>query len=532
MTPPSAGHVPRPPHRRRRAVATAILALPCLSAAACVFTTVGVRDVKPASAAEPVQVRSPVKAHLLDGTTVVYPNGLIVRDGRLQGAGTRYAIGAAAGRPAGAIVLDSVAAMESYQTETLVAPTTLGTIGALAIGAVAVAGLAVAAFGSCPTIYADSAGVHVLEAEGFSYSIAPLFERRDVDRLRAAADAEGVVRLEVRNEALETHYLNHFELLEVRHAAGEHVAPDGDGLPLVLAGLRPAARVVDRAGRDVSAALREADGVPFATAPATLAAARADDLEDHLEFAVAAPAGADSVAVLLRLRNSLLNTVLLYDEILGASGARSLDWLSRDLGRIGDAVEMARWYGRSMGLRVAVRDGDAWRPVRHVGDAGPIAFHDVAIVVPVVRAGDSVRVRLSFTADNWRIDRLAVATSHRTAPVRTLAPTSVVNAEERADTAALASVREPDESYLSTTPGQRFTLRFDAGRLAPGTARTFLLASQGYYVEWVRGAWLASATRTTPFVPSDDALHAALRRWRDVQPDFERRFYASKIPVR
>ena len=28
------------------------------------------------------------------------------------------------------------------------------------------------------------------------------------------------------------------------------------------------------------------------------------------------------------------------------------------------------------------------------------------------------------------------------------------------------------------------------------------------------------------------ALHAALRRWREVQPDFERRFYASKIPVR
>ena len=33
-------------------------------------------------------------------------------------------------------------------------------------------------------------------------------------------DADGVVRLELRNEALETHFLNHIELLSVRHAAG------------------------------------------------------------------------------------------------------------------------------------------------------------------------------------------------------------------------------------------------------------------------------------------------------------------------
>ena len=63
----------------------------------------------------------------------------------------------------------------------------------------------------------------MLEAEAFSYSIAPMFESRDVDRLAVGVDDQGEVRLEVRNEALETHYINHFELIEVGHASHEQV---------------------------------------------------------------------------------------------------------------------------------------------------------------------------------------------------------------------------------------------------------------------------------------------------------------------
>ena len=528
-----------PTIRRRVRSARPIIVLaataPCVLAAACVhvFTTVAVDDVRPAGGTDSVVVRSAVKAHLLDGSTVVYPGGVLVADGVVRGDGARHAIGSVAAQRTTAIALDSVAAMESFADETQVGTTVL--VSALATGAAVVvaAGAAVAIFGSCPTVYSDSAGQHVLEAEGFSYSIAPLFERRDVDRLRAVAPADGRLRLEVRNEALETHYLNHFELLEVRHAPGEYVAPDGDGRALVLRGLRPAARAVDRAGRDVAAALRDADGTLFATAPTTLAAATVDDLEDHLDVTVPAVAGADSVAVVLRLRNSLLNTVLLYDEILGASGARSLDWMARDLSRITDAVELGRWYAARMGLRVAVGDGAAWRPVARVGDAGPIAFHDVVVLVPAVRdaAGD-VRVRLSFTADNWRIDRLAVAAGFRRATPRAIPVADLRGADGVADTAALAGVRDPDDRYLVTTPGQRLSLRFDAGAIAPDSARTFLLASQGYYVEWVRGTWLKSASRGEAFRPGDASLFAALHRWRNVQPEFEERFYATKIPVR
>ena len=101
-----------------------------------------------------------------------------------------------------------------------------------------------------------------------------------------------------------------------------------------------------------------------------------------------------------------------------------------------------------------------------------------------------------------------------------------------ADPAALASLREPDESYLVTSPGQRFSISFTVGQAGVDSTRTFLLASQGYYTEWMRGQWLQAASSATAFVPNDSTLFDALQRWRAKRVPFEKQFFASRIPVR
>ncbi|CAN5837116.1 hypothetical protein BH23GEM6_BH23GEM6_24230 [soil metagenome] len=128
-------------------------------------------------------------------------------------------------------------------------------VPATALGVVGTGAVLKAIFGSCPTFYSGGEAEWTLEAEGFSYSIAPLFESRDVDRLSVLPDAAGRLQLEVRNEAMETHHINHLELLEIRHDADETVMPDPRTAPLAVRGLTPARRAVDRAGRDVLARL-------------------------------------------------------------------------------------------------------------------------------------------------------------------------------------------------------------------------------------------------------------------------------------
>lgn len=501
-----------------------------ISVDACViFHTVKIEPIRWST--DSVTVRSPVKAHLLDGSTVVFRRGVTIAGGAVRGAGARYNMVLADTTTVQSVPLDSVVGMESFRDyirtgETIIVSTLATGVAILGTGL-----LAVAIFGSCPTVYADSAGTRILQAETFSYSIAPLFEARDVDRLRLTTGTDGQVRLEIRNEAAETHYANHLGLLEIRHAPDEFALPDASGQPVVVRAPLSPASAVDRAGRNVRRVLSEADDAAFRSDPGTLAAVRADDLEDHIDLAFARPTGVDSAALTLRLRNSLLNTVLLYDGMLGERGARALDWIGVDLERIGPAVQLGAWYAGRMGLRVDVLDGARWRTVTRLRDAGPIAWRDVAAVIPVP-PGDSLRVRLSFVADNWRIDRVGLAAAIRRPDARSIPVARLLDAAGTADTAALASLRAADHRYLQTSPGQRYSAVFEAGDVARGEARTFFLESQGYYIEWIRPGWIASGRDTAAFEPSDAALFTALGRWRVAQDSFERRFASTRIPTR
>ena len=95
------------------------------------------------------------------------------------------------------------------------------------------------------------------------------------------------------------------------------------GRLLIVDDLTAPTRAVDRGGRDVRRDVAAADGELYRSDPRVLAGAHLDDLEDWIDVAIPAPVGADSVAIVLRLRNSLLNTILLYDIMLGDPGARS-----------------------------------------------------------------------------------------------------------------------------------------------------------------------------------------------------------------
>ena len=523
---------PLVPSRHRRLVTALPLAsLALLAATACIFRSVTVREL---DGRAPVAVSTPVKAHLLDGSTVVFAAGAEVRGDSVLGRGARWLLGAVSSTAVAGVPLDSVAAMETFDPKIDTRKSVLAS-AAVPVGIVAGVAIFKAIFGSCPTIYTDSVGTPRLEAESFSYSIAPLYERRDVDPLRTRPSADGSLVLEVRNEALETHYINHLEVVAVAHRPGEVVLPGREDRPLALGGLVAPARATDRAGRDVRPALLADDALVFATDSLVLARASAADLWDHVEltFDVApTTAAGDSAALVLTLRNSLLNTVLLYDVMLADAGAHALDWIGRDLERIDDAVALGHWYGSRMGMRVeAWRDG-RWAQVASVSDVGPIAWRRLAVPMARVPGERRVRLRLSYVADQWRIDRAALATSVRAPAVRRVSVTRITDAAGAVDSAAAARLRAPDKQYVITEPGHRFFARFDVGAARAGEALTTLVAAQGYYTEWIRGDWIRAAEAPRRFVPGDTAIVVAMRRWQQKQHEMERQFEATKIPVR
>jgi hypothetical protein len=154
----------------------------------------------------------------------------------------------------------------------------------------------------------------------------------------------------------------------------------------------------------------------------------------------------------------------------------------------------------------------------------------VAAVVPATR-GDTLRVRLSFVADHWRIRDIGVRARVRRPEVRELAPAVVLDANERPDSAALRNLSDADTRYLSTTPGQRFTVRFDVGK-GHGAPRTYLLAAQGYYTEWIPASWLRTESTTMAFTPGDTSLVLEMHRWAVARSAPASEDFISFIPVR
>ena len=311
--------------------------------------------------ADSVQVTTPVRAHLFDGHTVFFREGMIARRDTLYAVGDttahRYALNLQDLGRVKALPLDSVLGLESVKDNVNGGATVFLSLADIA-ATVVVAGAAIVAiecsnnpkcFGSCPTIYSDSAGTPVLEAEGFSYSIAPIFEAPDLDRLRARPDAHGMLRLEVRDEAYETHYINHMGVVEVRHDADELALPDNRNQPVAVRDLRAPVSARDRLGHDIRPLVAEADGEVYRTPDEVLAHADSADPNDFVDLTFARPAGRDTVAVVFRMRNSLLNTVLLYELMLGDPGLKSLDWVGQDLAKIGPAARLGRWYAAHMG---------------------------------------------------------------------------------------------------------------------------------------------------------------------------------------
>jgi hypothetical protein len=367
-----------------------------------------------------------------------------------------------------------------------------------------------------------------MEAELFSHSIVPLAEARDVDRLAVPGEAERVT-LDIRNEAMETHFINHLELLAIEHRADEWVLNDAGGQPLAAGDWIEATSVTDRDGRDVSALVSDADDRVFETQASRLDRADLDDFTDHLVLELPRP-DTDSAAVVLRMRNSLLNTVLLYDFMLAPAGLEAASWLGGTLERLGTAVEMGRWYQSRMGMRVEVWDRGRFRPAGRLSDTGPLAWEDVAMVVPVPENEPGLRVRLSFLADQWRIDRVRVAGAVRRPDMRIVPLAAVLDQDGAPLVDALESAAHPDERYVETRPGVVVQAVFEPGPTLG--ARTFLLAAQGYYTEWLRPDWVRSGSPSEAFVASDETLMDALDRWRDVKPEFESRFYEARIPTR
>ena len=482
-----------------------------------------------------------LKAHMKDGSVYVLSAWQAHDSTRLvTGTGRGYAVDRSVlPDSTHALPLDSVAVFETNVTRQ--SPT----VGALAI----VTGLSAAmtlycaanpkaCFGSCPTFYVSDGTRDLLHAEGFSASIAPRLEARDVDALYRARPSGRDVRMDMVNEAYETHVVRHAKLLALPRPPGRRVFHDGAGRFFLATQPLPATRCTGGEG-DCTAIVAAFDERERTSTADSLNLAEREVVE--LTFAASAGAsGGQSHGLVIASRQSLLPTYLLYQAFayLGTNVSRFMTALQRgDSGTVARTRSIADILG---GIDVQVADSaGTWRTVAGIRETGPLASDLRVVPLPGVPRGDTVRVRLSMARGAWRVDWTALVTLEGAVEPLSLDPREV--RFSRLDGPSRAGRRDDDArallaeggGALVTYPGDRYTLIY---RL-PGDASGYelFLDSRGYYLEWMRDEWLAEtnvAGAAGMLLDPAGTLRRLAPAYKKVEAQMDSAFWRSKYVAR
>lgn len=509
-------------------------------AAGCFPSKKAVR-IEPAGISSGLEIKAPTKVYLVNKSVLVLPHGFTVEDDTLSAAGTRYGIDLIPHDSTFSLPLDSIATMTYYERKhsggMLLGSLILGTYGTV-ITPLSLYCITCpkCCFGSCPTVYTYDGETYELGAELFSYNLSKYYQEEDLDRLEQKPGDDGSFRIRLTNEALETHYINRFNMLAVFHDRKSHVYPASGGRIWSVGKLLPPAEIRDARGQSVKAKVLQKDEQRYRSDSTAFFGSDSSFAFDHLDLEIPASAETDSVVLVMRLRNTLLTTTLFYDVVLGSLGVEGVALAHRLNTDSLFAAYYQAIYRPYAGIRLKVKRAESWVEVNRVGDVGPIAWKDLAVKLPVEPGADGMtRVRLQFFPDNLMFDYLAWGVPEERKPftVEVLQPGAILDdAGGRVDS-IYERLAEKDSLFLVTEPGEWYY--FDYKIMPPeGKSVSLFLRSSGYYVEWVRGEWIAQPDPGSrlDWRDVDEAMKRLKISWKKNRSRLETLFFETRIPLR
>lgn len=370
-----------------------------------------------------------------------------------------------------------------------------------------------ACFGSCPTFYAYNGYDYIVQSEGFSSSISPALEEKDVDALYRINPRDDNFVIQLKNEAYETHIIRSANLLALPKPEGGRVfsAPDGEFVQAI--NITEASTAIAAEG-DISEKLCSFDGVErFSEADSNNLAEK-----ETIEVTFYGSAS-DSIGIVIAARQTLLTTFLFY-QTLSYMGTTAGDWLAKVERNKNQFKQLLNNPHNGLGnIEVlAQNENNDWEKVGEVGETGPIAT-DIKII-PLTKISNqdsgnsSIKVKLRMAKGLWRIDYLALAElKDKVKPV--IIPPSASSPQYSGGSDVVELLTNPD-SVLVTYPGDKFLLNYKLP--ADYYNYELFMDSQGYYLEWMRNEWLAEENSGKVY----QMLFNPQQYYKDLAPQFKK----------
>jgi hypothetical protein len=331
-------------------------------------------------------------------------------------------------------------------------------------------------FGSCPTFYLYENDKPVLQAEGFSSSITRSMESSDIDALYGYDSNLTEIKIDVRNEAFETHYIRNVELYAVPKPS-KGLVFYGNGKFYITSEIIHPKNLVSGNPKCFDL-IRERDNKEYYSKSDSTNLLSKESI--ILEFE---ENDALSTGIIITKRQSLLTTYLFYQSMayMGAKAGEFIALYENSSALIRNSVKSINELLGGIEVRVLI-DGK-WKKVGVINEQGPIAS-DVHIL-PIDYKGEFNKVKLTLTKGLWRIDQIGLCKIIGEQKPIKVKPKLLLN--NGVLDSVLHSILVDDENMLVNFPGTCYTLIFD---VPPMNNFSLFLYSRGYYVEWMRNEWL------------------------------------------
>jgi len=471
-----------------------------------------------------------LKAHMKDGSLYVFEEWDIDKAKMtIYGIATLYDVyRGKVGSGLYTIPLDSVAVFETNDITNArsITNVSLGVLTIITVGSVALTVYCLsnpkACFGSCPTFYVYDENDSNLVAEGFSSSILPSLEATDVDMLYHVKNRTGEISIEMRNEALETHFVRYVNLLVVPRDENTRIFVDNEMNFWRTRNIKPPVSAICPEGDCLEYFIEFDKKERFSLADSSYLGAKE---EIELKFKVdeiSKPYG-----LIIGNRQTLLTTFLFYQGLAYAGSNVGYLLAEIERGRFKNTKSQNSIAGILGGIDIfKLNDKGQWDSVGTVLEYGPIAS-DVHLIPIGVLSTPEVKIKLRMTKGLWRIDYIALAELIERVEPERLYP-YVVLKDSLEDKEALLTLLDP-EKLLITFPGDKYTLKYKLPEKHGNYE--FFLESRGYYLEWMREEWIKEEN---PFLLAEmifspeRALKRLAPEFKRIEPQIEEIFWRSR----
>jgi hypothetical protein len=465
-----------------------------------------------------------LKVHMLNGQVYILTDWSVDED-------TRYVLGTGKlldinreviGDDHYSISIDSVAI---FETNTVQTSPSVGGMAVLTGASLAVTIYCIAnpkaCFGSCPTFYVDNGDEFILQAEGFSSSVAPCLEAFDIDALYRAEASDTMFDVIMKNEALETHVVRYVDLLAVPRSNDSRVFVSGEGSFYLVDSVTSPTMCTAMEG-DCLSKLNTFDGNERVSETDSFYLAEKETIDLRFECAPDSNPG-----LIIAFRQSLVSTYLFY-QTLAYMGSTVAEWIAKLESGNMLALQKAQDLGMILGgIEIFIKDNQGnWIPAGEIRETGPLATNISITPLPAI-AEDAIDIRLKLAKGNWRLDYIALASiKKKVTPIR-LKP-DIVICDSSPDYNAL-DILHDSSRVLVTLPGDEYTLQYSF----PDAFDQYelFLQSRGYYLEWIRDEWLKEenqAKAAMMFFDPEKALQDLALEFKKIEADMEDLFWGSK----